>query len=45
MKKIVTPINDNSCIYGKVSEFLYKPIDFVEGLAIRNFNFREIMNE
>ena len=44
-KKIVTPINDNSCMLGTVSEFLYKSIDVSHGLAVRSYNFRKIMSE
>ena len=38
-KKKVIPINDYSCIQNKVSEFLYKPVDYVEALAMRRENF------
>ena len=42
-KKRVVPINDYSCIQNKVSEFLYKPIDFVEALSMRRQYFEELM--
>lgn len=42
-KKIISPINDYSCLSNKSSEFLYKPIDFVEALAIRKVNFNLLM--
>ena len=42
-KKIISVINDYSCLYNKCSEFLYKPIDHVEGLAMRKENFNEVM--
>lgn len=44
-KKIVSPINDYSCLFNKCSEFLYKPIDFVEALSIRKENFNEQMED
>ena len=43
-KKRVVPINDYSCIYNKVSEFLYKPIDYVEALSMRREHFDSLMN-
>lgn len=42
-KKKVAPINDYSCITNKVSEFLYKPVDFVEALSMRKENFEKLM--
>ena len=42
-KKIVSPINDYSCLFNKCSEFLYKPIDYVEALSIRKENFNDLM--
>lgn len=42
-KKIISPINDCSCIQNKVSEFLYKPIENVEALGIRKEHFIELM--
>lgn len=42
-KKIISPINDYSCLTNKCSEFLYKPIDYVEALAMRKENFNLIM--
>lgn len=42
-KKIASPINDYSCLFNKCSEFLYKPIDFVEALSIRKENFNDQM--
>ena len=44
-KKIVTPVNDNSCMLKTVSEFMYKSIDLSHGLAVRSYNFRQIMSE
>ena len=38
-KKINSVINDYSCLYDKSSEFLYRPIDIVEALAMRKYNF------
>jgi hypothetical protein len=38
-KKIICPINDYSCIMNRVSEFLYKAIDYVEALSVRKDNF------
>ena len=38
-------INDYSCLYKKCSEFLYKPIDIVEGFAIRIGNFNKAMSQ
>lgn len=42
-KKTICPINDYSCIMNRVSEFLYKPIDMVEALAVRKDNFKELL--
>jgi len=42
-KKDANVINDYSCLYNKCSEFLYKPIDTVEALAMRKENFNEVM--
>lgn len=44
-KKIISPINDYSCLSDKCSEFLYKPIDYVEGLAMRKVNFNSLMKD
>jgi hypothetical protein len=38
-KKINSVINDYSCLFDKSSEFLYRPIDNVEALAMRKYNF------
>lgn len=42
-KKIISPINDYSCINNKCSEFLYQPIDKIEAYGIRKENFNEIL--
>jgi len=34
-KKKLSVLNDYSCLFNKCSEFLYLPIDNVEGLAMR----------
>ena len=44
-RKIISPINDYSCLTNKCSEFLYKPIDYVEALAMRKENFNYIMQD
>lgn len=44
-KRIIAPINDYSCLSNKSSEFLYKPIEKVEALAIRKPFFNELMEE
>jgi hypothetical protein len=44
-KRIVSPINDYSCLCNKSSEFLYQPIEKVEALAIRREHFNEVMND
>ena len=43
-KKIISVINDYSCLYNKCSEFLYQPIDHVEAFGIRRENFNRIMS-
>ena len=42
-KKIISVINDYSCLHSKCSEFLYKPIDFVEAMSMRKENFNQVM--
>lgn len=44
-KRVVSPINDYSCISNKSSEFLYKPIEKAEALAIRRENFNTLLND
>ena len=44
-KKIISPINDYSCLSNKSSEFLYKPIEYVEALAMRKYNFNCLMQD
>ena len=44
-KRIIAPINDYSTLSDKCSEFLYKPIEHVEGLAIRKVNFYTVMKD
>lgn len=41
----ICPINDYSCLCNKSSEFLYKPVEIVEALAIRRENFNNIMHD
>ena len=38
-KKIISAINDYSCLHNKCSEFLYMPVEFTEALAMRRENF------
>jgi len=38
-------VGDFACLYNKVSEFLYKPQDHLEGFAIKKENFQQIINE
>jgi len=42
-KKRLGVVNDYSCLENKCSEFLYLPIDNVEGLAMRKNNFQQLM--
>ena len=42
-KHVCCAINDYSSLYDKCSEFLYMPIDFVEGFAMRKHYFKNIM--
>jgi len=42
-KKIISPINDYSCLNNKNSEFLYTPIDKIEAYGIRKEYFNEIL--
>jgi len=42
-KKIISPINDYSCLNNKYSEFLYTPIDNIEAYGIRKENFNELL--
>lgn len=44
-KRVISPINDYSCISNKSSEFLYTPIEKVEALAIRREDFNTLMND
>lgn len=44
-RKINTAINDYSSLNNKCSEFLYRPLDFVEALAMRKFNFCSVMKD
>lgn len=44
-KRIISPINDYSCLCNKSSEFLYQPIDKVEAVAIRREHFNEIIED
>lgn len=43
--KPLTVINDYSSLLNKCSEFLYKPIDSVEALAMRKQKFNIIMSD
>lgn len=42
-RKVNSAINDYSCLHNKCSEFLYRPVDTVEALAMRRFNFNHVM--
>ena len=42
-KKVIKVINDYSCAYNKCSEFIYRPIQYVEALAMRKENFKELL--
>ena len=44
-RKVVSVINDYSCLYNKCSEFLYQPIDAADAFAIRRGNYEEVMKE
>jgi hypothetical protein len=44
-KKIISVINDYSCLNNKCSEFLYQPIDHVEGFGMRRENFNRVMKD
>ena len=44
-KKVISAINDYSCLHGKCSEFLYMPVDITEALAMRRGNFNEVMED
>ena len=44
-KRIISPINDYSCISNKSSEFLYQPIEKAEALAIRREDFNTMLDE
>ena len=44
MRGIYPIINDYSSIYNKCAEFLYHPIDCMEGFAMRTYDFVEIIN-
>ena len=43
-KKIISPINDYSCLNNKNSEFLYTPIDKIEAYGIRKEYFNELLS-
>jgi hypothetical protein len=43
-KKIISPINDYSCLNNKNSEFLYTPMDKIEAFGIRKEHFNVLMN-
>lgn len=43
-KRVISPINDYSCISNKSSEFLYTPIEKAEALAIRREDFNTMIN-
>lgn len=44
-KRIISPINDYSCVSNKSSEFLYTPVEKVEALAIRREHFNVLMSD
>jgi len=44
-KRIIAPINDYSSLTEKCSEFLYKPIEHVEALAMRKVKYNEVMKD
>lgn len=44
-RKVISVINDYSCLYNKCSEFLYQPIEGADAFAIRRGNYEEVMNE
>ena len=44
-KRIISPINDYSCVYNKNSEFLYTPVEKVEAFAVRRENFNSLMSD
>jgi hypothetical protein len=44
-RKVISVINDYSCLYNKCSEFLYQPIDQADAFAIRRGNYEEVMQE
>ena len=44
-KKIISAINDYSCLHNKCSEFLFMPVEFTEALAMRRENFNEVMED
>lgn len=44
-KRVISPINDYSALNNKCSEFLYKPIEMVNALAMRKSNFTKIMKD
>ena len=44
-KKIISVINDYSCLNNKCSEFLYQPIDHVEGFGMRREHFNRVMED
>jgi len=42
-KGIYPVINDYSCVHSKCAEFLYYPVDIIEGLAMRSYHFVSII--
>jgi predicted RNA-binding protein with PUA domain len=42
-KKIISPINDYSCLHNKGSEFLYTPIENCVAYGIRKEFFNELL--
>ena len=44
-RKIISPINDYSCVFSKSSEFLYKTIEKTKALAIRRKDFNYLMDD
>ena len=43
VKGIYPVINDYSCLHSKCAEFLYYPVDEVEGFAMRSYEFIKIL--
>ena len=44
-KKIISAINDYSCLHNKCSEFLYMPMEPTQALAMRREHFKNVMED